>query len=167
MEPTDVQFYSRKRYVIVFLTFFGMACFNILRTNLSIALVRMTLSKRIVTGNETFIQVSRMHLCIFWRPRCYFGGIFTSHSFWSMLKDAEFSWTAQQKGVLLSLSFFGYLFAPVGGFIGSNIGYCTVFGFCVGANSIISFLSPTLLRCGIYIYGTSRILEGIFEVGIK
>lgn len=59
--PTDVKFYSRKRYVIVVLTFFGMACFNILRTNLSIALVRMTLSKRIVTENETVMQVSQMN----------------------------------------------------------------------------------------------------------
>lgn len=89
------------------------------------------------------------------------------HSFLLTLKDAEFSWTPQQKGLLLSLSFFGYMVAPIGGFIGSHIGYCTVFGFCVGANAFISFLSPTLLRCSIYVYGATRILEGIFEVGIK
>lgn len=54
----DARFFLRKRYLVAVLAFLGMACLNVLRTNLSIALVRMTLDQRVVVGNETITQVS-------------------------------------------------------------------------------------------------------------
>ncbi|XKL62488.1 hypothetical protein PGB90_002321 [Kerria lacca] len=123
----------QKRYAIVFLTFWATILMYILRTNLSIAIVDMSSDKNITIGNKTYFE------------------------------KAEFHWSPAEKGFILSLFSYGFLFAPVGSLLAVKYGGGTVCGLGIFLTGFLTLLSPILFRFHLVAYAVARILEGLFE----
>ncbi len=85
-------------------------------------------------------------------------------NFYHFIQEPEFKWTSKDKGFILSLFFYGYLFSPLGGLLSSKYGGTTIFGCGIGLTALLTILSPFLLRWNMYAYSVARVLEGLFEV---
>ncbi|XP_065208294.1 vesicular glutamate transporter 3-like [Planococcus citri] len=123
-----------KRYVIVLLAFFGYINMYCLRTNLSMAIVQMTSQKNITLENGTIIT-----------------------------EEPEFNWDSKQKGFVLSAFSYGYLAAPLGGFLATKFGGGTIFGIGVLMTGVTTLFTQLVLYLHFYLFIASRVIEGLFE----
>uniref|UniRef100_A0A182K0B9 Sialin n=1 Tax=Anopheles christyi TaxID=43041 RepID=A0A182K0B9_9DIPT len=86
-------FWRRRRYVLVFLAFFGFFNVYSLRVNLSVAIVAMTENRTVEYPNGTIGY------------------------------EQEFNWDSTTKGYILSSFFYGYIFTQlIGGYISNTLG---------------------------------------------
>uniref|UniRef100_A0AAG5DCW8 Sialin n=1 Tax=Anopheles atroparvus TaxID=41427 RepID=A0AAG5DCW8_ANOAO len=127
-------FWKRRRYVLVFLAFFGFFNVYSLRVNLSVAIVAMTENRTIEHPNGTVSY------------------------------EQEFDWDSSTKGYILSSFFYGYIFTQlVGGYISNALGGNYVFGVGVGATAALTLLTPLAAHGGFGWLIAIRALEGFFE----
>lgn len=153
-----------KRYVIVLLAFFGYINMYCLRTNLSMAIVQMTSGHNITLANGTIeYQVSAFKLSFF-TLHCDQGhfGVFFHLKFF--FQEPEFDWNSKQKGFVLSAFSYGYLLAPLGGFLGTKYGGGTIFGIGVLMTGVTTLFTQLVLSINFYLFILSRVIEGMFEV---
>lgn len=79
-------------------------------------------------------------------------------------QKAEFDWDSPKKGFIISLYAFGYFFGPIGGMLAMTFGGASIFGLGVGAVSLLTVLTPFLLRTNFVLFVAARIAEGAFGV---
>jgi len=85
--------WKKRRYLVVFLTFFGFINIYTLRINLSVGIVAMTENRTIHNSDG------------------------------SVSYDQYFDWSTAQQGIVLSSFFYGYICTQfIGGYIASKIG---------------------------------------------
>uniref|UniRef100_A0A023ET50 Sialin n=1 Tax=Aedes albopictus TaxID=7160 RepID=A0A023ET50_AEDAL len=127
-------FWKRRRYIVVFMAFFGFFNVYALRVNLSVAIVAMTEEREVVLANGTTVV------------------------------EQYFDWTTQMQGFVLSSFFYGYILTPfLGGFISNKLGGNYVFGVGIGTTAILTLLTPLAAKAGLgWLIGV-RVIEGIFE----
>lgn len=77
---------------------------------------------------------------------------------------AEFAWSQEQKGLILSISSYGILLSPFGGLLANKIGGATVFGTALAINGILTILTSYIIRLNMMLFVLVRLLEGISEV---
>uniref|UniRef100_A0A182Y2L1 Sialin n=1 Tax=Anopheles stephensi TaxID=30069 RepID=A0A182Y2L1_ANOST len=127
-------FWRRRRYVLVFLAFFGFFNVYSLRVNLSVAIVAMTENRTIEHPNGTVSY------------------------------EQEFNWDSTTKGYILSSFFYGYIFTQlVGGYISNALGGNYVFGVGVGVTAALTLLTPLAAHGGFGWLIAVRAVEGFFE----
>ncbi|KFB49315.1 AGAP006595-PA-like protein [Anopheles sinensis] len=127
-------FWKRRRYVLVFLAFFGFFNVYSLRVNLSVAIVAMTENRTIEHPNGTVSY------------------------------EQEFDWDSSTKGYILSSFFYGYIFTQLaGGYISNALGGNYVFGVGVGTTAALTLLTPLAAHGGYGWLIAIRALEGFFE----
>ncbi|KAG4077120.1 hypothetical protein HA402_016107 [Bradysia odoriphaga] len=130
----NLPFWKKKRNLIVVLAFFGFFNVYALRVNLSVAIVAMT-------DNRT-----------------------TELSNGSTVYESDFDWTTQQKGLVLSSFFYGYICTQfVGGYLGYHFGGNKIFAIGIGTTALLTLLTPVAANYSIYMLLAIRIIEGIFE----
>lgn len=81
-----------------------------------------------------------------------------------MLQIAEFKWSSQEKGVILSAFSWGYMTAPLGALAADRYGGVSTFGTGIALTALLTVLSPLLMSLNLYVYLAVRILEGVAEV---
>ncbi|XP_058122068.1 sialin-like [Anopheles ziemanni] len=127
-------FWKRRRYILVFLAFFGFFNVYSLRVNLSVAIVAMTENRTIEHPNGTVSY------------------------------EQEFDWDSSTKGYILSSFFYGYIFTQLaGGYISNALGGNYVFGVGVGTTAALTLLTPLAAHGGYGWLIAIRALEGFFE----
>ncbi|ETN58282.1 Sialin, Sodium/sialic acid cotransporter [Anopheles darlingi] len=127
-------FWKRRRYIVVFLAFFGFFNVYSLRVNLSVAIVAMTENRTIEHPNGTVSY------------------------------EQEFDWDSTTKGYVLSSFFYGYIFTQLlGGYISNALGGNYVFGVGVGMTALLTLLTPLAAHGGYGWLIAVRALEGFFE----
>lgn len=72
--------------------------------------------------------------------------------------------SSKEKGLILSLFYWGYLLSPVGSLIANRIGAVETFGAGVAFTALLTIASPLLLSWNLGVYAIARIFEGVFEV---
>ncbi|KAL7051890.1 hypothetical protein ACKWTF_004683 [Chironomus riparius] len=129
-----VPFWSRKRYLIALLTFFGFFNVYTLRVNLSVAIVSMTEIRNVTLSDGTFIQ------------------------------QQDFNWDSKQKGLVLSSFFYGYITTQfIGGYLSLKYGGNVIFGCGIGVTALLTLITPFAASISIYALVAVRIIEGVFE----
>ncbi|KAJ6643258.1 Sialin [Pseudolycoriella hygida] len=127
-------FWKKKRNLVVVLAFFGFFNVYALRVNLSVAIVAMTDNRTVTLSNG------------------------------SQVNEPYFEWNSQQKGLVLSSFFYGYICTQfVGGYLGYHFGGNKIFAIGIGATSLLTLLTPVAASFSIYMLVAVRIVEGIFE----
>ncbi|XP_041771884.1 sialin-like [Anopheles merus] len=127
-------FWRRRRYVLVFLAFFGFFNVYSLRVNLSVAIVAMTENRTVQYPNGTIGY------------------------------EQEFDWDSTTKGYILSSFFYGYIFTQlIGGYISNALGGNYVFGVGVGVTAGLTLLTPLAAHAGFGWLIAVRATEGFFE----
>lgn len=100
MRETDseIPFWKKKRYMIVFLAFLGFYNVFAMRMNLSVAIVAMTEPKN---GTYEYVSIHK--------------------------NEPEFDWNSKEQGLILSSYFYGYVCSQIlGGIMASRYGGHTV-----------------------------------------
>jgi ACS family sodium-dependent inorganic phosphate cotransporter len=78
--------------------------------------------------------------------------------------DQYFNWNSQQKGLVLSSFFYGYITTQfIGGYLASRYGGNVIFGIGIGSTAFFTLLTPLLAMRSIYALVAVRIIEGVFE----
>ncbi|KAG5678082.1 hypothetical protein PVAND_007784 [Polypedilum vanderplanki] len=127
-------FWRKRRYLVVLMAFFGFFNVYSLRVNLSVAIVSMTEIREIHHENNT------------------------------VTKEQYFDWDSQQKGLVLSSFFYGYITTQfIGGLVAAKIGGNRIFGIGIGATAILTLLTPLAAKTNFYLLLAVRIIEGVFE----
>ncbi|XP_052871679.1 sialin-like, partial [Anopheles cruzii] len=127
-------FWKRRRYVVVFMAFFGFFNVYSLRVNLSVAIVAMTENRTVEYPNGTIGY------------------------------EQEFDWDSTTKGYILSSFFYGYIFTQLlGGYISNALGGNYVFGVGVGVTALLTLLTPLAAHGGFGWLIAVRAMEGFFE----
>ncbi|XP_037046143.1 sialin-like isoform X2 [Bradysia coprophila] len=130
----NLPFWKKKRNLIVVLAFFGFFNVYALRVNLSVAIVAMTDNRTTVLSNGSTVY------------------------------ESDFDWTTQQKGLVLSSFFYGYICTQfVGGYLGYHFGGNKIFAIGIGTTALLTLLTPVAANYSIYMLLAIRIIEGIFE----
>ncbi|XP_065208367.1 vesicular glutamate transporter 2-like [Planococcus citri] len=122
-----------KRYAIVFMIFLGYAIMTCLHTNLAMTVVEMTTLKNVSNQNG-----------------------------YSELK-AEFNWTPQEKGLVLSSYSYGRLLCPLGGLLAGKLGGSTIYAIGYLVMSLVTFFTPVLLSVNFTLFFIIYVIFGIFE----
>lgn len=129
--------WRKKRYLIVLLAFFGFFNVYALRVNLSVAIVAMTENRTIENPNG------------------------------SVTYEQYFNWSSQQKGLVLSSFFYGYITTQFfGGYLGLRYGGNKIFALGIGMTAFLTLLTPVAAKSSFYLLLTIRIVEGVFEVNL-
>lgn len=82
----------------------------------------------------------------------------------SEIHEQYFEWNSQQKGLVLSSFFYGYICTQfVGGYLGYHFGGNKIFAIGIGVTSLLTLLTPIAANFSIYMLLAVRIIEGIFE----
>ncbi|XP_055626995.1 sialin-like [Toxorhynchites rutilus septentrionalis] len=127
-------FWKRRRYILVFMTFFGFFNVYSLRVNLSVAIIAMTEIREVLDANGL-------------------AGF-----------EQDFDWSSSLQGYILSAFFYGYLFTQVlGGYISSRFGGTNVFGVGIAGTAILTLLTPLAALGGFGWLIAIRVLEGLLE----
>lgn len=80
------------------------------------------------------------------------------------INEQYFDWNSQQKGLVLSSFFYGYICTQfVGGYLGYHFGGNIIFAVGIGVTSLLTLLTPVAAQYSIYMLLAVRIIEGIFE----
>ncbi|KAL7051886.1 hypothetical protein ACKWTF_004679 [Chironomus riparius] len=125
-------FYKKKRYLIVFLIFFGYFNLYTNRVNLSVAIVAMTENRTI------------------------------QHEDGSVSYEKYFDWNSKEKGFALGAFFYGYVTTHIlGGILATKYGGHLIFNFGLFGAAIFSALAPYMARHGIEYLIAIRIILGI------
>ncbi|XP_037027087.1 vesicular glutamate transporter 2-like isoform X2 [Bradysia coprophila] len=133
-KPLTWKFWQKRRYIIVLLAFLGYISNYSLRVNLSVAIVKMTEIREIVHENGTVIGY-----------------------------EQDFNWSAQERGLILSSFFWGYIFTQfAGGVFAKRFGGNLIFGLGIGLTAILTLLTPLLGRTVTSMI-IIRVLQGLFE----
>jgi ACS family sodium-dependent inorganic phosphate cotransporter len=78
--------------------------------------------------------------------------------------DQYFNWNSQQKGLVLSSFFYGYITTQfIGGLVAAKIGGNRIFGIGIGMTAILTLLTPLAAKQNFYVLLAVRIIEGVFE----
>jgi ACS family sodium-dependent inorganic phosphate cotransporter len=78
--------------------------------------------------------------------------------------EQYFDWSSQQRGLVLSSFFYGYITTQlVGGYLASRYGGNVIFGIGIGVTAIFTLLTPLAAEISIYALVAVRVIEGIFE----
>lgn len=80
------------------------------------------------------------------------------------MQVAEFSYSSEEKGVILSAFSWGYATAPLGYLLVNQYGGVTTFGAGIALTGLLTMFSPFLMGWNLYVYLIARIFEGVFEV---
>ncbi|XP_065208444.1 vesicular glutamate transporter 3-like [Planococcus citri] len=121
-----------KRSIIAVVIFVCYINIGIVLTNINIAIVEMTSSKQIVSGNSTF------------------------------LRPAEFQWDPSVVGIVASLLSYGGLFALGGGFFVNKMGGAVSCAFVMMMCGILNLLHPASLYFDFRLFFFLRLLTGFF-----
>ena len=150
-------FWRKRRWLVIFLAFFGFINIYTLRVNLSVAIVKMTENRTIILENGTQIF------------------------------EQDFDWDSKEKGVILSSFFYGYILTQIlGGYFASRIGgnfvstllflilcfsnikilllLLKVFGIGILMTSIFTLITPFAANMSLTTLIIVRVIMGIFEV---
>lgn len=78
--------------------------------------------------------------------------------------EQDFDWNSQQKGLVLSSFFYGYICTQfVGGYLGYHFGGNKIFAIGIGVTSLLTLVTPVAAKHSLYMLLAVRIVEGIFE----
>ncbi|XP_065208370.1 sialin-like [Planococcus citri] len=122
-----------KRYIISLMVFIGYSNITFLHTNLSMAVVEMTAIRNISNHDGSYEM------------------------------RAEFNWTSQETGQILSSYSYGRLFSPLGGLLAGKLGGSTIYSIGTFVMTIITFLTPVLLSDSVTLFVVVYIIFGAFE----
>ncbi|XP_065208520.1 vesicular glutamate transporter 2-like [Planococcus citri] len=125
------KFWFSKRFAVGILAFFGEMNMFALKANLNIAILDMTSKTEIVIGNTT------------------------------VTRNPEFNWDSKTKGFILSAHEYGLLSAPLGGYLATRFGGSTVITISNLIISILTILTPLIIRCSFQLFIVDRIIEGV------
>lgn len=82
----------------------------------------------------------------------------------STVYESDFDWTTQQKGLVLSSFFYGYICTQfIGGYLGYRFGGNKIFAIGIGTTALLTLLTPVAANYSLYMLLAVRIIEGIFE----
>ncbi|XP_065208524.1 vesicular glutamate transporter 2-like [Planococcus citri] len=127
------RFWFSKRFFVGILAFIGEMNIFALKANLNIAILDMTTAKEIDMGNSTITQ------------------------------SPEFNWDSKTKGFVLGVSDFGLLLSPIGGYLAMRFGGSTVLSISNLIISILTILTPLIIRFSFHLFIVDRIIEGITQ----
>ncbi|KAJ6637399.1 Mothers against decapentaplegic like 4 [Pseudolycoriella hygida] len=131
--PLTWKFWQKRRYIIVLLAFLGYVSNYSLRVNLSVAIVAMTDKREIIYENGTIGY------------------------------EQEFDWSPQERGLILSSFFWGYILTQfAGGIFAKRFGGNLIFGLGIGLTAILTLLTPVLGKTVASMI-VIRVLQGLFE----
>ncbi|XP_065208519.1 vesicular glutamate transporter 2-like [Planococcus citri] len=129
------KFWFSKRFVVGILAFFGEMNIFALKANLNIAILDMTSNKtEIIEGNVT------------------------------ITRNPEFDWDSKTKGFVLGVSEYGAILAPLGGYLAMRYGGSTVITISNLIASILTVLTPLVIRFSLHLFIIIRVIEGITQV---
>ncbi|XP_065208315.1 sodium-dependent phosphate transport protein 3-like isoform X2 [Planococcus citri] len=123
-----------KRYVIVLMVFLGYVNFYYLHTNLGMAVVHMTSSRKITYSNGT-VQLIR----------------------------PEHPWNSIQKALVISSFAYGRFFGPVGAVFAGRIGGATLYSVGILGAAVTTFCMPFCLHFSFYLFVLGSAISGLFE----
>ncbi|KAL7051885.1 hypothetical protein ACKWTF_004678 [Chironomus riparius] len=127
-------FYLRKRYLIVFLVFWGY--FNIFANsvNMSVGIVAMTDETNITKEDGSIETIS------------------------------GFKWTQAEKGIALGSYFYGYVTTQaLGGILATKYGGFLIFNIGIFVTGLLAMLTPLVCKYGIGFLIAIRVVIGIFS----
>ncbi|XP_065206253.1 vesicular glutamate transporter 3-like [Planococcus citri] len=122
-----------KRYIIVGMVFVGYTIMFYLHSNLGMAVVEMTTKKNITLQNGTVEQ------------------------------KADFNWSSNEKGIILSSFSYGRLLSPIGGILAGKFGGSTIYSIGILITSLITFFSPVFLHISFNLFVITNVMLGAFE----
>lgn len=127
-------FWRNRRYVLCFMCFLGIFCMYATRICLSVAVVAMGNSKTTLASNGSVVIV-----------------------------DAEFHWSAQQKGMLLAAFFYGYTSTHIiAGVLLKRISAHLIFGWGTFIPGLLTVITP-FVATDFYAFMAIRVLKGMFQ----
>ncbi|KAL5274391.1 hypothetical protein ACFFRR_000869 [Megaselia abdita] len=126
--------WRKRRYVVVFMAFFGYLSAYTLRTNMNVAIISMIQKNNVTLSNGTIIE------------------------------DQQYHWDKKQQGYVLSSFFWGYIVTQFpGGFLAIKFGGVLILGLSVLLSAVITLLCPVCAYGNIWLLVSSRILIGLFS----
>ncbi|KAL9965860.1 hypothetical protein ACROYT_G029714 [Oculina patagonica] len=124
-----------KRYIISILALLGFCNVYALRVNLSVALVAM------VSKSSTLNKEGK-----------------------TVEEPAEFNWSSETQGIVLSSFFYGYIVTQLpGGYLALKFGGKNLFGLGILSTAVFTLLTPVAARAGVAVLVALRILIGLCE----
>lgn len=124
-----------KRYKISILALLGFCNVYALRVNLSVALVAMVAKNRVTDADGKVVE-----------------------------EPAEFNWSSEEQGIVLSSFFYGYLITQLpGGYLALKFGGKNLFGLGILSTAVFTLLTPVFARASVGLLVALRILIGLCE----
>ncbi|CAF0904123.1 unnamed protein product [Rotaria sordida] len=145
---THQSWYKRiyARYVVALWVFLGFICLYMLRVNLSVAIVAMTIPRNL--KNES-VEACPSNI---------------NDSSSTPTKHDQFDWNPRTQGFILGAFFYGYTISQfIGGILAERYGAKWIFGCGLLIAGILTLLTPIAARTHIGFLIAIRILIGIFE----
>lgn len=159
----DVPVLCSQRWILAYIGFFGMAVFNSLRVNLSVAVVCMVKSPVIdfaaieaIGENQTNTSLVPKSIDL----HCIKEEEEASHS----SDHAELDWDVASKELILASFYYGYIVTQVpGGWLAHRYGGKKVMFVSILVSSVLTLLTPVCARTNIYLVFALRVLIGLFS----
>ncbi|KAJ6642269.1 Vesicular glutamate transporter 1 [Pseudolycoriella hygida] len=118
-EPLTWMFWRKRRYIVAMMVHVGFLSSYTMRVNLSVAIVEMTKTRSFHNGDGTAFNERELY----------------------------FDWSVQDRGIILSSFFWGYICTQLaGGFLSKKFGGKWVLGLGIGLTAILTLLIPWLVR---------------------
>ncbi|EEB16556.1 sialin, putative [Pediculus humanus corporis] len=128
------RWYYPRRYVVALMAFLGFCNVYAMRVNLSVAIVAMTTNKTVTNETGTYVL------------------------------PAEYDWSTDVQGVILSSFFYGYILTQLpGGYLAAAYGGKRLFGVGIAVTSLFTLLTPLFTKYSLYLLVAARVVEGLFE----
>ncbi|XP_068082585.1 vesicular glutamate transporter 1 isoform X2 [Anabrus simplex] len=135
MDVPRWKFWKRRRYIVTLMALLGFFNVFALRVNVSVAIVAMTSTSSRTLENGTVVE-----------------------------ELPEFNWDSKLQGLVLGSYFYGYITTQIlGGWLAARVGGNRLFGLGIGVTSMLTLLTPLLVRVNVYWFIAIRVIEGIFE----
>ncbi|XP_037908104.1 sialin-like isoform X2 [Hermetia illucens] len=84
----------------------------------------------------------------------------------SIVYEQDVSWTSEQKGIILSSFFMGYIVTQgISGILSNQFVSNQIIGIGTGSTALLTLLSPIAVKAGFYVFLGLRILEGVMSGG--
>ncbi|CAF3389237.1 unnamed protein product [Rotaria sp. Silwood1] len=134
------------RYVVAIWVFLGFICLYMLRVNLSVAIVAMTVPQSL--KNES-VEACPSN---------------TNDSSDNPTKHDKFDWNPRTQGFVLGAFFYGYTLSQfIGGILAERYGAKWIFGCSLLIAGILTLFTPIAAQTHVGLLIAIRILTGIFE----
>ncbi|KAG8247446.1 hypothetical protein J6590_061236 [Homalodisca vitripennis] len=131
-------FWRRRRHLITFLMFLGLANIYMLRVNLNVGIVAMNSPYNVTLSNGTVVE------------------------------KQDFNWNSKMQGVALSSFFYGYSCTQLlAGWLATRFGGKIVFGLGVFVTALMTMVTPLAANTSFYLLVAVRIIEGVFEITLE